>query len=210
MPLVRKKTSAVERDFNIEISRLERFDVENQKNFTSPAKTISKIQLHFLTEAIFFRAFRSYDKVIRDIFLLYCLERQPKSGEKVLSYLKPKGFLHTEALIKSSLRFLDWANPDIVIERAETYLAGGFPVKLPLSSHRQVLHDFRKIRNHIAHDSKESYDGYKSVIIKHFGTIPLSVPSPGEFLLRNDKSDPSKYILQVYFNLLKSLVSDLS
>lgn len=210
MPLIRRKVSAVERDFNLEISRLEQFDIENQKKFLSHDKTISKTQLYFLTEAIFFRAFRLYEKVIRDIFLLYCLEKQPKTNNKVSSYLKPKGFLHSEELIKSSMRFLDWGNPDIVIKRAETYLADGFPLKLPLSSQRQILHDFRKIRNHIAHDSKESYDGYKSVLIKHFGIVPLSVPCPGDFLLRADRSDPTKYKLQVYLSLLKDIITDIS
>lgn len=210
MPLTRRKVSAVERDFNLEIERLERFDIENQRNFSSNEKSISKTQLYFLTEAIFFRAYRSYEKVIRDIFLLYCLEKQPRTGGKVLSYLKPKGFLHSEELIKSSLRFLEWGNPDIVIKRAETYLSDGFPLKLPLSSQRQKLHDFRKIRNHIAHDSKESFDGYKSVLIKYFGTVPIVVPCPGDFLLQADRSDSTKYMLQIYLDLLKQLVSNIS
>jgi len=210
MPIFRRKLSAVTKDFNTEISRLERFDSENQRKFSSSVDSFSKNQLHFLTESIFFRAFRSYEKVVRDVFLLYCLGKRSDSGKKASSYLKPKSFLHAETLLKSQLRFLDWGNPDIVIERAETYLKDGYPIKLPLSSNREALQDFRKIRNHIAHDSKESLEGYKSVLRKHYGTVPLSVPCPAEFLLRNDRADPSKYKLQVYFELLKDMIVGFS
>lgn len=210
MPVYRRKISAVTRDFNSEILRLERFDSENQNKFSASIHSFSKNQLHFLTESIFFRAFRSYEKLVRDIFLLYSLGRKSDSGKRALSYLNPKGFLHAEILIKSQLRFLDWGNPDIVIERVETYLRNGDPIKLPLSSNREALQDYRKIRNHIAHDSKESFDGYISVLRKHFGTVPLSVPCPGEFLLKNDRVDPSKYKLQAYFELLKVMVVGFS
>ena len=210
MPIFRRKISAVTRDFNSEIVRLERFDSESQKKFSSSIHPFSKNQLHFLTASIFFRAFRAYEKFVRDIFLLYSLGKKTDSGKKALSYLNPKGFLHAETLIKSQLRFLDWGNPDIVIERAETYLRNGDPIKLPLSSNREALQDYRKIRNHIAHDTKESFNGYISVLRKHFGTIPLSVPCPGEFLLKSDRADHSKYKLQVYFELLKAMLGSLS
>lgn len=210
MPVSRRKISAVVKDFSQEIKKLERFDAENQAKFTSIPCMISKTQLHFLTEAIFSRAFRAYECLVRDTFLLYTLEKRPRSGARVTSYLKPRNFLHAETLIQSSLRYLQWSSPDIVIERAEIYLEDGFPIKLPLTTNSLPLHDFRKIRNHIAHNSKKSLDDYKSVLRQHFTTIPLSIPTPGEFLLLSDRIDPSKYKLLVFFELMNSLMSDLS
>ena len=210
MPVSRRKISAVVRDFSQEIKKLERFDAENQAKFTSIPCMIPKTQLHFLTEAIFSRAFRAYECLVRDTFLLYTLEKRPRSGARVTSYLKPRNFLHAETLIQSSLRYLQWSSPDIVIERAEIYLEDGFPIKLPLTTNSLPLHDFRKIRNHIAHNSKKSLDDYKSVLRQHFTTIPLSIPTPGEFLLLSDRIDPSKYKLLVFFELMNSLMGDLS
>ena len=210
MPLYRRKISAVVRDFQTEIVQLERFNSENQRKFSLSINLISKNQLHFLTESIFFRAFRAYEKFIRDVFLLYSQGKRSDSGKKAISYLNPKDFLHAETLIKSQLRFLDWGDPDVVIGRAETYLKNGDPIKLPLVSYRDLLQDYRKIRNHIAHDSRESFLGYLSVLRKHFGTIPLFVPCPGEFLLNNDILDPSKYKLQVYFEVLKEILIGFS
>lgn len=210
MPISRRKIGSVVKDFTEEIKRLERFDADNQKKHFATSANLTKVQLHFLTEAIFFRAFRTYERIIRDIFLLYCLEKRPLSDTKVVSYLKPKNFLHAEELLKSSMRFLDWADPDNVIDRAETYLIEGFPIKLPLSTNRIDLHDFRKIRNHIAHDSNESLNGYKDELRKYFGTIPLLLPAPGEYLLLPERNDTSKYKLIAFFELLKTLIIDLT
>ena len=146
---------------------------------------------------------------MRDVFLLYCMGKRPFDGSTVESYLKPAGFLHTERLIRSPMRFLDWANPDNIIERSEIYLKDGFPIKLPVSSRRESLQEYRKIRNHIAHDSSESLDGYKGVLKGHYRTIPLSIPSRGEFLMVSDRADPTMYKLLKFFQELKGLASEL-
>lgn len=207
----RRKTSAVLRDFQAEIQQLEKFDSENQIKFTASGKkeSLSLRQLHLLTEHIFFVAFRTYEGFIRDLFLLYCLEKPHSSGKKVISYLRPKDFNHTEVLIKSSMSFLDWTSPAIVVERAETYLRNGFPIKLPYVTNIQSLREFKQIRNHIAHNSKESLEGFKKVVKGHYGTIPLVIPSPGAFLLVPDRTNPKKYKLLVFFELMKKIAQQL-
>ena len=63
---------------------------------------------------------------------------------------------HVEEMIQSSLRHLDWTDSDEIIRRSELYLKDGEPVKPIFYSNRVLLHDLRKIRNHIAHGSKQS------------------------------------------------------
>lgn len=210
MPKSRRKLSAAVRDFDTELKRLEHLDAENQARYSASASALSKHQLHFLTEAIFFRAFRAYESFVREIFLLYCMGHRPRSGHKVTTFLNPRNFSHAEELIQSSMPFLEWTNPDTVIARAELYLEDGFPIKQPYTIHRETLFDFRRIRNHIAHDSKESLNGYLAVLRRHYGTVPLKVPSPGEFLLTIDRSNPSKYKLLIFFELLHKLSSELT
>jgi hypothetical protein len=211
MPSSRRKTSTVLKDFIAEIRRLERFDSENQIKFNASVRkeTLSLRQLHLLTEHTFFIAFRTYEGFIRDLFLLYCLEKPHSSQEKVVSYLRPRDFIHTETLIQSAMTFLDWASPDIVIARAETYLKNGFPIKQPYETNIIYLRDFKHIRNHIAHNSKESLEGFKKVVKRHYGTMPLVIPSPGEFLLVLDRSNPSKYKLLVFFDLIKKIANQI-
>jgi len=214
MPSSRIKPSAALNDFLSALSRFEKFDAENQSRFSTmssstPSMGISKTQLHFLTEAIFFSTYREFENFIRDIFLLYSQEKSHGSRKKVVSYLKPNSFLHAERLIQSSMPFLDWSSADNVIARSELYLKDGFPIKLPYTSNLESLRDFRKIRNHIAHNSSKSLEDYKKVIKKHYGTIPLRIPSPGEFLLTSKKGSSGKYVLLNFFDTLKKIVSDL-
>lgn len=212
MSSARRKISAAYIDFIKEIKRLEKFDRQNQARFTTNGLStgISRRQLYLLTEALFFAGFRAYENFLRDIFLLYCLEKRPRSGQIVSSFLKPKDFLQAEDLIKSAMPFLDWSNPTKMIERAETYLDHGFPIKLPISTNKDILLDYKNIRNHIAHNSRESMDNYKRVLIKHYGTIPIRIPSPGEFLLVIDKKNKTKYKLLIFFDKMKEIARDLT
>ena len=97
-----------------------------------------------------------------------------------------------------------------MIRRAELYLNGGYPIKTPYTRNLDKLQDFRRIRNQIAHKSKESLTEYRKVLRKHYGTIPLIIPQPGEFLLETDRTNPAKYILLTYFDDLKKLADDLT
>lgn len=124
---------------------------------------------------------------------------------RIKFYLSPKSFTHTEELMQSAMPFLDWASPDTVIERAELYLENGYPVKLPLAANLSTLRIFRRIRNHISHNSTTSLQEFKKVLRDHYGTIPLTIPKPGEFLLVAEKRDPTKYKLLTFLELMKAL-----
>ncbi|HLO69552.1 MAG TPA: hypothetical protein VK167_01700 [Flavipsychrobacter sp.] len=204
----RTKISAAYNSLITELKRLEKFDLDNQKKFLS--KKLTKPQIELLVESIFFSAFRAYEGFIREIFLLYCMEKQSPTKKKVVSYLKAKDFKHTESLIKSSMSFLDWTSPDVVIERAELYLLEGYPIKLPYSANLIPLRTYKKIRNHIAHNSVESQADFIKVVKAYNNTIPLKIPSPGEYLMLSSKQNKNNYLLLDFFDLLKKLASDLT
>ena len=211
MPKSRRKISAVEKEFSSELLKLVKIDADIQSRYSSNPNNFSKHQIFLVTEAIFFRAYRTFEGFIRDIFILYCQEKPTSSEKKVTSYVKPKSFKHAEILIQSSLSYLDWSNPDIMITRAETYLKDGFPIRTPFTVHKEKLLDYRRIRNRIAHDSKEAESTYEIVLRKHFGTVPIKIPPPGEFLLLvNQTSSSSKYYLLEYFDLLIRMSKELT
>ena len=204
----RIKISASYNSFIQEISRLEKFEFSNQKKFGK--KEVTKDQIDLLVETVFFYGYRAYEAFIREIFLLYCMEKQPSKTPKVKSYLKAKDFEHTESLIKSSMPFLDWTNPKTVIERAEVYLENGHPIKLPYSTNLQPLSEFKKIRNHIAHNSVESQADFGKVVKNHFGVLPLIIPTPGQYLLLSSKKKVGNYVLLDFFDLMKKISVDLT
>jgi len=205
----RVKVSAALNSFIKEIERLERFDSANQKKFIKGELTKSQIEL--LVESIFFASYRGYEGFLREIFLLYCLEKQSTRSPKVKSYLKPKDFAHAEQLIKSSMFFLDWTKPDNVIERAEIYLQNdGHPIKLPYTVNKQQLKEFKRIRNHIAHNSIESQSEYETVLRSYYGVVPLILPTPGHYLMLVSKRKPTNYNLLDFFDLVKKISVDLT
>jgi len=204
----RTKISASYKSFIQEIRRLEKFDKLNQINFSK--KELTKSQIEILVESIFSTGFRTYENFVREIFLLYCLEKQPSKKPKVKSYLKARDFQHTELLIKSSMPFLDWTSPDAIIERSEVYLENGYPIKLPYTTNLQQLRDYKKIRNHIAHNSMESELHFSKIVKNYFGVVPLIVPSPGKYLMLSSKKNPGKYILLDFFELMKTISIDLT
>lgn len=205
----RLKISASYNDFTNEIERLRRFDYQNQTNYA--AGLLNNKQLHLLVESIFFTGFRLYEGFVREVFILYCMEKRPRSNAKVSSYLKPKNFLHSEQLLKSSMSFIDWNSPDSIIERAETYLVNGHPIKLPYSANKNTLKNYKKIRNQIAHDSIESFQAYKKVVEHYYhGTTPFVIPSPGQFLMLSSRTNLSNYQLLDFFDFMFSIAHDLT
>lgn len=196
--------------FTREISRLERFDFLNHHKFNN--NELTKAQIELLVESIFFASFRSFECFLREVFILYCMEKQSSKRPKVKSYLKPKNFMHAEQMIKSSLDFLDWTTPNKLIERSEMYLANnGHPVKLPITANLQQLKDFKKVRNHIAHNSIESETHFiKIVRTYNNGILPLRIPSPGEYLMYPSRRNQNNYLLLDFFELMKLVSRELT
>ena len=206
----RVKISASLNDFNQEINRLQKFDFLNQQKFSN--RELTKAQIELLVESIFFSAFRSFEGFLREVFILYCMEKQSSKRPKVKSYLKPRTFEHTEQMIKSSMEYLDWTNPSTLVERSEMYLANnGHPIKLPITTNLQQLKEFKKIRNHIAHNSIESETHFiKIVRTYNNGVQPLRIPNPGEYLMFTSKRNRSNYLLLDFLDLMKQLAIDLT
>lgn len=208
MPSTRRKIETVKNDFLASLARYEKID--NQNQVLLGEGKLKKWQLHLFTETVFFNSYRDFEVFLRDCFLLYCLGHQAGSRKKVVSYLNAKDFLHAEKLIQSSMPFLDWTEPDTIIGRAELYLKDGYPIKLPISTHKTALRDYKKIRNHIAHSSEVSLAQYKKTVTVALARLPLEIPRPGDFLLMSDRSRSGHYHLQSYFELLGTLAAQLA
>jgi hypothetical protein len=196
--------------FKQEVIRLKDFDLLNQQKFSN--NELTRAQIELLVESIFFTCFRSFENFLGDVFILYCIDKQPSKLPKVKSYLKPKDYSHAELMIKSSMERLDWTSPDRVIQRAEMYLANdGYPIKLPITTNRQQLKDFKVIRNHIAHNSSES-KGYFIKVVQTFnnGIQPINIPSPGSFLMYTSKKNHNNYLLLDFFDLMLQIAEDLT
>jgi hypothetical protein len=197
--------------FCIELNDLRAFDAQNQAALSSSTpKLLTADQLDILVEMVFFRAYRCYEQFIRKVVLLYCSGQQTMSGKSVVSFLSPRDHGHAENLVKSTKPYIEWGNPDEVVQRAELYLDDGFPIKQSYTPRLAALKDLRRIRNHIAHSSPESLVQYRIALRNYFGAAPLPEPAPGRFLLQPDKEDKTKYLLLTILETLQTLAGDVA
>lgn len=198
--MARRKISAVTNEFSDKIRSLNHIDIRNQERHSSNGQST---ELVLLTEAIFFRGFRAYENFLEDIFVLYTMEKPTIRGRVRKSYLQPKNFEHARELLSSGKRFLDWTNPETVIERAEHFLKNGGIIKNPLIGAKRDLLDMRALRNHIAHNSKESHIQFEKVVRRARGTLPVHHVRPGDHLLSQVRGGaPESYYLDYYFDRL--------
>ena len=155
-------------------------------------------------------ACRAYENFVRDVFLLYCIDTPTLTGKAPRSYLRARDFVHAEIMIQSAMPFLDWSSVEAVIERAEIYLRNGFLFKQVLSANLVRATELRRLRNHIAHNSKESRTQYIKVLQGTLPTLPLSIPKPGEFLLMPDRRTNGLQFLETYLSYLDTLAVGLT
>jgi hypothetical protein len=203
----RLKIEAALVHFNKEILRLINFNVTNQARFN--AGQLNQNQIDLLVESIFFNCFRYYENYIREAFLLCCLGKVFKRP-RVRSYLNPKNFQHSEALIKSTSRYLDWSSPDSLIQRAEIYLENGHPISNIINGRIIQLRTFKKLRNHVAHDSIESLNEYRQVLTAYHGFVPVNIPTVGQFLMQASLITPGHNLLEDFFSVIQDVASDLA
>ena len=198
-------------DFCEEINKLQSFDRDNNLRYNDGRLTI--YQLELMTEAIFFAGFRAYEGFIRELFILYCLGEQPLdiNTASPVVYISPISFMHGESMIKSSSRFIEWNSVDEIISRSEMFLKDGHPIKIVYTTHKQDLENYRKLRNHIAHNSPESEDQYNKIVrIYYSGILPISIPPVGNYLRLSSRINRENYILLDFFDTMHSISEKLT
>jgi hypothetical protein len=173
-------------EFEVRISEL----VKYRDELIDPPGRTSKDSSRavFFAEALFFRMFREYERFISRLFLCYCCEWPTPSGKLVTSLIKVQDPNEAHLLVKSGNRFVDWAKPEEIRERSKVFLRNGFPIADIIDPFNSDISSMYRIRNHIAHDSKESRDGFQKVLDQFLTTPPVGSVSAGEFLLLEKRS----------------------
>ena len=76
---------------------------------------------------------------------------------------------------------------------------------------KQQLKDFKKLRNHIAHNSLESETQYEKLVRTYYnGVKPLKIPTPGQYLMLSSRLNVNNYLLLDFLDLMKKISIDLT
>ena len=171
-----------------------------------PNANISAPERFLLYEAIFLRVFRAYENLLEETFVSYLVGEQSASGNAVPCFVTPRDRDHARAIVTSSQPFLDWTSPPVVITRSETYINGGDPVRSAITASQQYLQIAKKLRNHIAHNSRESTQEFRKVVQEFLLTLPVQLPSAGELLAQRPARGPANRmeVLEYFIEKLES------
>ncbi|CAM4122829.1 hypothetical protein [Bordetella muralis] len=174
----------------------------------NPGSGIEDSERFLLYEAIFLRVFRAYENFLEEVFLSYLTGEVDMSGNAIACFVAPRDRGHAREMVVSSQQFLDWTSPSVVMERSGIYINGGEPVRTAIAASQQYLLQAKKIRNHIAHNSKESEREFSKVVLQFLLTPPIQPPSVGEFLIKIPNAGPAKRkeILAYFMESLESTV----
>lgn len=168
-------------------------------------------QHRFLAEAVTFRLYRVYERLVRSAFLHYCVVEETLQGAQVTSKLTCPDWETAEAILKSGNKFLDWGNVVSVKKIANLVFHEGFPIGDMLAPFHSDLIDLQRLRNFVAHDSSEAEDGFKRARTQYVRIGDAEPRTVGELALyrRNARSDVTLKIIHRKVSALSSMLSSL-
>ena len=158
-------------------------------------------------EGLFLDAFKNYELTIEKLFIAAMLTRETIARKRFYSYVRPRNVNHAKDILLLEKDYIDWANPESVITRAEALFQNHCIITDCIKTNMQFLGDSRKVRNAIAHSSEESIKKFNKVLNKYLGTKPVIRRTPGWFLNQLYTSNPAgvtkfiKHFLNSYYNL---------
>lgn len=165
----------------------------------------------FLAEAVTFRLYRVYERLVRSTFLHYCVAKETLGGAPVVSKLTCPDWETAEAILKSGNKFLDWGNVVSVKKMSELIFHNGFPVGNMIAPLHSDLMNLQKLRNFVAHDSQEAENGFKRARTQFVRIGDAEPTTVGELVLyrRNARDDVTLKIIHRKVSGLSGILSSL-
>lgn len=160
-------------------------------------------------EAIFLRAFTTYESDIERLFFHYVTGGHTIQGARRTSYLNTDNESIARRITKGTNKFLSWAKPTQINEVSKNFLEQGWPIFDMISTQSKDLADCERVRNRIAHNSLESIHDFNIAQRNMLHTERPFHICPGQFLrIRNPrlKTTHLQYYLGVINKTLAAII----
>ncbi len=172
----------------------------------APDKADGDIVASITAEGVFLRYFTLWENSIEKVFLYFC-GGGPSLGGKIPSCrLVPCTPEEARKIVLANQRYLDWSDQKQVRDRAQLFFNTGEPFYSPLIGKSHVLADTEKLRNVIAHNSIESWNGYRQVQRNNFLTEPNFFMVPGQLLRVRRRSTSENWGTHYFTNFAETFV----
>ena len=194
-------------EFTKEIAENHALLVEQIEGVEPAASDVESVQhaVDALAEALFLRAFTSYETNLEKLFFHYVTGGKSLGGVAANSYLRAGDEQIARRMVKGGFKFMSWAKPDQIRQTASTFIEKGWPIVDMLATKTQELADCERIRNRIAHNSIEATVELNVVQRNLFSTERLFPITPGQ-LLRIRHKKHKKLHLSRFMDVMKATI----
>lgn len=162
--------------------------------------------LELSVEYVFLSGFKVWENFLEAVFVSQSRYNDPVAGRRLFPYLAPKTEAHANDLIKLEKRYVDWTDPESVVDRADILFRNSRIIAQPIKASMKDLRDAKRVRNFIAHGSGESLRLFQDLSVKRLGK---KAKSAGEFLQSVPPGESAHYAVY-YLRLFKSLATQIS
>lgn len=152
----------------------------------------------FIAEAIAFRLFRVQERLIKNFFLDCCVKTRSPAKKPIKSKLRCKDWETAEDILKAGNRFLDWGNPQNTRNLANLIFRDGYPISDVIRTKESTLIDLQRIRNFIAHDSKEAQSGFIKTSKNYINIGDAEPTSAGQLLLYRRRASEKSTLSKIH------------
>jgi len=162
--------------------------------------------LNACIEYVFLNGYKCWENFIEDLFISYSVYNPPISGITPNPYLNPLTETRALKLLKLEKPFMDWTSPDTIISRAEICFENHTIISEPLKRSIQDIRDAKRIRNCVAHGSKEAARIFNELCRSKLGITGIT---PGVYLNKTSPDRINNFNVY-YLNLFKLLVEEMT
>lgn len=160
-------------------------------------RTIPHAYVQFVAELSFLRIFLAWEDFLEETFIRYMCGAKSASGYGPGLVATYPSIEHARRVTQGSRPYADWAQPNIVIERAQIHFRNGEPYKSALRAGMVLLNELLTIRNRIAHRSPHAIAQFRGFVLHKLGRNPQGM-GPGRFLLTLVPPVQSESFIQYY------------
>lgn len=173
-----------------------------QLTASEPEKFTDELRDMVVSYAIL-NIFSLWEKFIEDIFIAYMLGKSSSTGNPCERYVSPIDEAHAYQMIKGVNQYPEWSNIDTIRIYANNFFKDGKPFAR-LSEMQEALKGLKKIRNALAHSSKDAKRKFEDLVQGKIGCLPDDI-TPVKFLIehKNGRNRNSPYYYEYYIDFLK-------
>ena len=150
----------------------------------------------------FMRVFNAWEQFLENSTKAYALGEKSLLGYSPPKYVNPLDEDHADRLIKGTNTYPDWTDAEKVLKIETAFFENGEPYTTALNGFSSKYKEIKKVRNEIAHNSKNSKDEFDTLVRNVLRASAVGISVTDFLLSRKHRTDP--YFYWSYITYIKN------